>query len=58
MREWRRNIGVSRERSGSRAAETSGMSLSPLQSVDENLRLWGEMQLGSEEGIKCCVRAK
>lgn len=38
--------------------KTSDMSLLPFQSVDENLRLWGEMQLGSEEGIKCCVRAK
>jgi len=28
------------------------------QSVEENLRLWKEMQLGSEEGVKCCVRAK
>ena len=24
----------------------------------ENLRLWGEMQKGSEEGLQCCVRAK
>ena len=27
-------------------------------SVEENLRLWKEMHLGSEEGVKCCVRAK
>ena len=26
--------------------------------IDENLRLWKEMQKGSEEGLKCCVRAK
>ena len=24
----------------------------------ENLRLWGEMQKGTEEGLQCCVRAK
>lgn len=28
------------------------------QTVDENLRKWGQMQEGSEEGQKCCVRAK
>jgi len=28
------------------------------QSVEENLRLWKEMQLASEEGLKCCMRAK
>jgi len=28
------------------------------QPVAENLRLWGEMQKASEEGLKCCVRAK
>ncbi|KAI9221030.1 tRNA synthetases class I, catalytic domain-containing protein [Blastocladiella britannica] len=28
------------------------------QSVDENLRLWREMQKGSEEGLRNCVRAK
>jgi len=27
-------------------------------SVEENLRLWGEMHAGSEEGLKCCLRAK
>jgi len=27
-------------------------------SVEENLRLYGEMLKGSEEGLKCCVRAK
>ena len=27
-------------------------------SVDENLRLWAEMRKGSEEGLKCCLRAK
>lgn len=26
--------------------------------IEENLRLWKEMQQGSEEGQKCCVRAK
>ena len=28
------------------------------RSVEENLRLFGEMEKGSEEGVKCCVRAK
>lgn len=28
------------------------------QSVDENLKKWGEMVNGSEDGQKCCVRAK
>lgn len=28
------------------------------QSVEENLRLWQEMIKGSEEGLKCCMRAK
>lgn len=28
------------------------------QSVEENLRKWAEMQKGSPEGQKCCVRAK
>ena len=28
------------------------------QSVEENLRLWAEMQKGTELGLKCCVRAK
>lgn len=28
------------------------------QSVEENLRKWNEMMLGSEEGQKCCIRAK
>ena len=27
-------------------------------SVEENLRLFEEMERGSEEGVKCCVRAK
>mmetsp|Transcript_27391 Transcript_27391/g.91089 ORF Transcript_27391/g.91089 Transcript_27391/m.91089 type:complete len:874 (-) Transcript_27391:1272-3893(-) len=26
--------------------------------VEENLRLWAEMQAGSAEGVKCCMRAK
>ena len=28
------------------------------QPVAENLRLWGEMQKASEEGLKCCVRQR
>lgn len=28
------------------------------QSVEENLRLWNEMVNGTEEGEKCCLRAK
>jgi glutamyl-tRNA synthetase len=28
------------------------------RSVEENLRLWGEMQAGSEEGLKNCIRIK
>lgn len=28
------------------------------QSIDENLRKWQEMMKGSDEGQKCCVRAK
>lgn len=28
------------------------------QAIEENLRLWNEMKAGSEEGQKCCVRAK
>jgi glutamyl-tRNA synthetase len=28
------------------------------QSVEENLRIWGEMLAGSAEGVKCCIRAK
>jgi len=28
------------------------------QPVAENLRLWGEMQRATEEGLQCCVRAK
>merc|ERR1712137_539068 len=28
------------------------------QSVEENLRLWNEMKIASEEGCKCIVRAK
>ena len=27
-------------------------------SVEENLRLFDEMERGTEEGVKCCVRAK
>lgn len=27
-------------------------------STEDNLRLWKEMQLGTEEGLMCCVRAK
>ena len=26
--------------------------------VEENLRLWAEMQAGSDEGVMCCMRAK
>lgn len=26
--------------------------------MEENLRLWGEMRAASEEGLKCCMRAK
>ncbi|KAL7608286.1 hypothetical protein Lser_V15G14355 [Lactuca serriola] len=28
------------------------------QSVDENLKLWNEMVLGTEKGLKCCLRGK
>jgi len=28
------------------------------QALDENLRLWEEMKAASEEGLKCCMRAK
>ena len=33
-------------------------SASRSRSVEENLRLFGEMEAGSVEGVKCCVRAK
>jgi len=33
-------------------------STSRSRSVEENLRLFSEMELGSAEGVKCCVRAK
>ncbi|CAH1412042.1 unnamed protein product [Lactuca virosa] len=28
------------------------------QSVDENLKLWNEMVLGTEKGVQCCLRGK
>jgi glutamyl/glutaminyl-tRNA synthetase len=28
------------------------------RSVEENLNLWEEMKKGSNEGFKCCLRAK
>ncbi|CAH1412031.1 unnamed protein product [Lactuca virosa] len=28
------------------------------QSVDENLKLWNDMILGTEKGLKCCLRGK
>ena len=44
---------------GPRVGRRRGLPLAPLTWCNEhNLRLWGEMQKGSEEGLKCCVRAK
>ena len=33
-------------------------STSRSRSVEDNLRLFGEMEAGSAEGVKCCVRAR